>query len=264
MKRYMAFGLSLLFVLSLCGAAAAYVDQQGQGAISVELTVDSYTQIWFQDDAWATPPATGDLDIEFSSTKGVDYYRATASGLIGQYLVDANQGAAEGWANGYFESQDGATIWMKSNVDFTGSVATGGDLANGTATIPTWFTIAVNGYDEVNSVSDPNGFRLGNASGGWVNDGTIPGDGKGGYAGDGDTTGEDVSAAVTFSFGGQAFWPSQDAFQMSVTSGWAFDLDAPVGPGTMKFLARCLRSGVADVAGAYSTTLSPTFTVPSP
>lgn len=255
---------ALVGVLALSGTAFAAVDIQGAGPITVQLTIQPYTQIWFQDDAWATPPGTGEPDIIFSGTAGVDPSRALSGTVIGVYGYGTLAGSAEdGFAVGFWESTDGATIFMQSNVDFSGSVATSGDLANGANTIPTWFTIAVNGYDASIPGSDPNGFRLGNAVGGWVNDGTLPGDGQGGYAGNGNLTGEDVVGPVApFVFGNQGFYPNQDAFQMGTTAGWTFDMDAPVGPGTMKFLARCERNGVVDVAGVYTATITPTFIVP--
>lgn len=257
--------LVTICILALSSTAFAVVDIQGQGPITVKLTIQAYTQVWFQDDNWSTPPAAGEPDIVFSGTQGVDYYRSLANGLIGKYLpTDGSSGTAEdGWAMGFFESNDGATIWMQSNTDFSGTLTTTGDLNDGSGnTVPTWFTIAVTGYDGTIPGPDPNGFRLGNAPGGWVADGIIPGASMGGYAGDGTSGGQDVAGPITFGFGNKDFWPIQDAFQMATTTGWLFDLDAPVGPGTMKFLARVKRAGVVDVAGSYTATITPTFTVP--
>lgn len=255
--------LIMFCLLALTGTAFGAVDiPVPTQAITVTLTIDPYTQVLFQDDSWVNLPDgdENDIDIIFSNTVGVDYHSPV---LIGQYFTtDGISGSAgDGWATGYFESKDGATIWMQSNHGIDGSLATSGDLDNGTNTLPTWFTIAVNGYDGVGN--DPNGFRLGNSGSGtgWVMDGLIPGGVPGGYAGDGVAGGNDVSGPVTFAFGAQDFWPTQDAFQMSTATGSNFDLDAPVGPGTMKFLARVLRSGVHDVSGVYTATITPTWTV---
>jgi hypothetical protein len=267
MRRFIITAIAFAAVLAFGSAAFAVLDIQGAGPITVKLTIQPYTQVWFQDDNWQTPPGPGEPDIVFSPTAGVDPSRKLPLGLIGQYLYTASMGSAEdGWATGYFESTDGATIFMQSNTDFSGSLAITGDLSDGLGhTIPSWFTIAVNGWDPILGVPDPNGFRLKNSvtPGGWVNDGTIPGNGKGGYAGNGNLTGEDVAGPVIpFAFGSQAFWPNQDAFRMATMNGSTFDLDAPVGPGTMKFLARCKRMGVIDVAGNYTATITPTFTAP--
>jgi hypothetical protein len=253
--------VAALCVLALAGAVAAAPigDQQGNSTITVQLTIAKYSQVWYQDDSYGIAGG-GEPDIVFSSTAGVDWYNTALSGAYGTHT----QAATEAYACGYFESADGATIWIKANCDLSGNVATSGDLTSGSNTIPTWYTIAVTGWDDCQGIHDPNGFRLGNSGSGtgWVNEGTPPGaSSPGGYAGDGDGFFSDIGAAVTpVIFGGCAFYPNQDCFQMANTSGSTFDLDAPVGPGTMQFLARCLRSGVHDVAGAYTATITPTFT----
>jgi len=172
--------------------------------------------------------------------------------------------AGDGWAIGFFESYDGATVWMQSNYGINGSLDISGDLTNGLDTLPTWYTIAVNGYDASIPGPDPLGFRLGNSLGGlsgpgWVNDGTIPGGVQGGYAGD-NTPAGDIAGPLTFAFGNQDFYPTQDAFRMGIAHISTLDLDAPVGPGTMKFLARVQRSGVSDVSGDYTALITPTWT----
>ena len=242
-------------VLILSTSAFATKDGPYEGDIAVSLTIPVETKIWYQ--------GAGGAEIEFSNTEGTDTYRLTADGLIGLYLpTDAgSKVATDAWASSYYESKDGAEIWMYSNVDLTGSLTTSGDLDDGFGhTLTTWYTIAVHGYEKSLHIPDPHGFRLGNAPGGWVADGVIPGEGQGGYAGDGDQVGEDIAGPVTpIFFGNQAFYPSQDAFQMATASGSTFDLDAPVGPGRMKFRARCLRNGMSDAAGPYTTTITATF-----
>jgi hypothetical protein len=219
------------------------------------MTIDTDSKIWYEGDV---------LDIAFSGTVGTDLHRTDADGLIGQYVpTDAASGASEDFqACGYFESSDGAIIWLQSNTDLTGSITTSGDLDDGYGnTLPTWFTILVQGFEKTLHIPDPQGFRLGNAPGGYVADGVIPGVGQGGYAGDGDQVGEDVAGPVTpIAFGNQAVYPNQDAFQMATNNGSTLDLDAPIGPGKMKFVARCLRDGTHDVAGPYSATMMIAFT----
>jgi hypothetical protein len=245
----------VLSVLILTTTAFATKDGPYEGDVAVSLTIPVETKIWYQ--------GSEVMVIEFSSTLGTDSYRATAGGLIGFYTATdvASKVATDAWASNYYESDDFAEIWMYSNVDLTGSLVTSGDLNDGFGhTIPTWFTINAHGYEKSLHIPDPNGFRLGNAPGGYVADGVIPGEGQGGYAGDGDQVGEDVAGPVTpIFFGNQAFYPNQDAFRLSTASGSTFDLDAPVGPGKLKFKSRCLRNGMSDAAGPYMTTITATF-----
>lgn len=269
--RKLLIGLVVLaLVVGVCASAAfALVDIPWQGAINVQLTIPAYTQIWFQDDNLTTPPAGPDAnepDIIFSPTQGTDYYAST---LIGTYSpTDGTSGTAQdAWAYGYFESKDGATIWMQSNTNCSATIVTSGDLTGTSTTIPTWFTIAVTGYDPTISGPDLNGFRLSNSgsSTGWVADGVIPFASMGGYGGTGLDGGISVNVAGPIGFGNQDFWGNQDAFRMTaatVAPGFGISMIAPVGPGTMKFVARCLRSGVGDIADNYTATITPFFTVP--
>lgn len=261
--------LAALIVLALAVPVAATPDIDPPDSILVQLTIGEYAQVWFQDDNWGhSAPGERDLDIVFSGAEGTDYYRLTSDGLIGEYdPTTSTSGTAEdGWSMGYFESRDGATIWIQSNVDLDGYVCPQGDLEElgGGHTLPSWYTVAVTGYDHGTGMPDPNGFRLGNALGGsgWVSDGILPFASAGGYAGDGDATGNEVLLvpAGIFSFGNQGFWPDQDAFAMASACGM-FDFDAPVGPGTIKFLGRVHRNGVADPAGIYTSYINIGFGV---
>ena len=115
--------------------------------------------------------------------------------------------------------------------------------APGTAYIPTWFTVA--------ATLDASGAKISNA---YVNDGSIPLSGPGGYGG---------NSVGVMAFGGQNFYPNQDAFAMTNagSTSWAADLDAETD-ATFNFLARIKRSALSDPAAAYSTTLSVAFTSP--
>lgn len=273
MKRLViAVAIIAIALFAFKSTASATTDIPYQGPIYVQLTVNPWTQIWFQDDNWKTPNApdpwgTGanatDIDINFANN---DYMRALADGLIGEYASTGDP--TFGGNIGYFESQDGATIYMESNTNFSGTIACSGNLTRTTlpaTTIPTWFTIAVTGYDKL-GIGD-NGFRLGNSGSGgnWVDDTPPPpGGSKGGYAGDnsGGAVGNEVTGnpAGGIRFGTQGTYPNQDAFQMIPS--YTLAMVAPVGPGTMKFLARCKRTGVHDLAGTYAATITPTFTIP--
>jgi len=278
MSKYV-IAIAVLVAFGLSGSAFATSDVQGAGPINVSLTIGSWCQIWYQDDNWATPPAGPDAnepDIVFSSA-GPSYpgdpYRALAGTVIGLYDYIAPFPPTDARAIGFYESEDGATIYMESNANFTGTITCSGDLTGTVlgAKIPTWFTVALTGYDKTlaTPANDPRGFVLGNTGGAnppWVDDCIIPNSGglKGGYGGNGLGVGSgDVAAnpAGGIGFGGEDGHPGQDAFQMT-GSPYALNMVAPVGPGTMKFLARCKRMGVMDPADIYSATITVAFVTP--
>lgn len=253
--------LVILCVLALTLPAMAAWTVLGNNTITVSLTIEGETWIQFQDDAWATA-VSPEPDIIFGAG---DYHNTV---LIGTYAAGYTPISTDAYGTGYYESLDGATIYMKSNQDLTETIAVSGPLTSGTHTLPSWFTVAVTGYDETLNVADPLGFRLGSSQSGtgWVADGVIPGSTTGGYGGHilGGGGGTGISAGppdAPIYWGGQPFWGLQDAWQMAAGN-YTMDLDAPVGPGTMKFLGRVLRSGMADVAGLYNATLTVTFTTP--
>lgn len=266
--------LVILCVLALTAPAWAILDMPTNNMpITVQLTIGTYTQIWFQDDTWATPPAANDFDIVFTnSATGAwpdDPWRSTASGLIGAYSWPAPNPPTSGLGTGYYESVDGATIWMQSNTAFTATITCSGDLIEtGGSTIPTWFTIVVS-----EAVAGSGGFRDGAcvdaATWPWVNDGVIPlsGGKSGGYGGDDPlgtgNFGNAVVVAGPIFFGGQGWFGTQDAFAMAGGPVYTLAMGPGVGPGTMKFLARCLRNGLWDVTGVYTAFITPNFTAPA-
>jgi hypothetical protein len=251
--------LVILCVLALAFPTWAAWTVNGNNVITVSLTIPGETWIQFQDDTWGTATSP-EPDIVFGTG---DYHNTT---LIGTYASGYTPISTDPYGTGYYESLDGATIYMKSNQDLTETIAVSGPLTSGTHTLPSWFTVAVTGYDETAGAPDPNGFRLGSSQSGtgWVADGIIPGATMGGYGGHllggGGGTGSSQGPGPIY-FGGQPFWGVQDAFQL-ISGNYTMDLDAPVGPGTMKFLGRVLRSGMADVAGAYTATMTISFVTP--
>lgn len=259
--RRLLIGLVVLgLVLGVSvGTVCAVWTENGNKTITVKLLIASETWIQYQDDSWATATSP-EPDIMFSTatgnSAGADPWRP--EGLIGIYDYDSTKAPTDAYATGWYESTDGATIYLKSNIDLSGVVQCSGPLTNAASdTLPSWFTVAVTGYDEVTPQPDPNGFRLANSQSttGWVNDGTPPGAvSPGGYGGDNTAGGQEVTGPMTIKFGNQGFWPSQDAFKM-INVNYSLNMDAPVGPGTMKFLGRVKRNGMADVAGQYTATL---------
>jgi len=258
-------------VLAITLPTWATIIELGNNTVIVLLTINSYAYIEYQEDGppWGVPATYPEPDIEFSSTAGIDWWRSIASGIIGGYVHDASKGAAtDGWAIGYYESDDIATIFIKSNMDLDATLTCSGDLQGSetSATIPTWFTICVCGWDEVNNAYSAIGFRLGNEvdatpiNPGWVNDGTPFGaGGPGGYGGDDPSgsgnLGNIVTAAGPIYFGGQGFGVTQDVFPMANTP-YTMDLDAPIGPGTFTLIARCKRMGTMDHADTYTATIA--------
>jgi len=264
--------LVILCVLVMTMPALATINQAGNSTVTVKLTIVPYAYIEYQDDSYGIA-SSPEPDCEFSSTPGTDWWRSVAtlpdSGIIGAYQHNASKGAAtDGWAVGYYETADNATIFIKSNMDLDATLACSGDLTGTTtsATIPTWFTISVVGWDEVNNAYSTIGFRLGNEvdatpiNAGWVNDGTpLYAGGPGGYGGDDPNgtgnNGNIVSTAGPIYFGGQGFMVTQDVFRMNV-SPYTMDLNAPIGPGSFTLVARCKRVGTLDAADTYTATIA--------
>ncbi len=209
--------------------------------ISVTLTIPCYADVNWQDST-----------IVFSSVLGTDYESTQITGLA--YTATALKTAddpwaghgAQAWAGGpYFESADGAFLWLASNCQVTMTVACSGDLT-GTVTgktIKTWYTLAASGP-----------FFLGSVQ---LNDGIIPLDGPGSYAAD------VVPPALSMELPGGAanFWPNQYAFSMTVDTPETC-LMAPSVNGNLKFLARILRNGLLDPQDTYNATI--TVTVANP
>jgi hypothetical protein len=256
--------LAILITVVIASSAMAAYSPVVVGVatnISINLTIPQYAQVIYQDDSYAYPP-TAAPDIQFSGTSGVDWYNTTLSGAY-YHVTDL---AMDPWACNYWESSDGATIYVKANCSMTCTITTSGNLVGATTSheIPTWFTLSATGYNECLGIADPNGFFNG---GTYVNTGAIPfASSPGGYAGNGNGAFDDLAGGGAFFLSNAcAAYPQQDVFQMGAVAApntWTIALGAPVGPGTLKFLARIKRSSTKDLADAYSATITPTFTCP--
>lgn len=223
------------------GAYEVIWDGDADNDLLIDLQVDCYIQIDWQD-----------LAIEFDGAN--DWWSTQLTGMAYQACPDDdNKFAADPWAGDqwyagaggrYFEAGDGAAIYVHSNNDLSMAVHTNGDLAgtiNSAAnTIPTWFTVALAPFmiDDV-----------------WLTTGAIPGDGDGSYLFDnGGAFGYDDA---TYNF------PNQHAFPCDPASNtWILGSMAPEIQGTIKFLCRINRHGMADPGDHYSTHLDVTFTTP--
>jgi hypothetical protein len=168
---------------------------------------------------------------------------------------DGGKFAADPWAgaeyyaglNGrYFESGDGAVIYVHSNNDLSMHVHSNGNLA-GTINdpinneIPTWFTVCLAPF-----MIDDN----------WLATGQIPGDGWGSYLYD--------AGGGFFGYDNAAYnYPNQYAFACDPASQtWQLGPLAPEIQGTIKFLCRVLRHGLTDPGDHYHTHLDVSFTTP--
>jgi len=258
--------LIVLFVV-LAMASPVWAQPPFQGVINVAMTIPTYTNVIFQS-----------MNMTFGSP---DWQSPT---LIGKYLLSGNSNVPT--ATGYWEEAGGAWIWVESNQPLPlTSVTTSGHLVGSVSgyQIPTWFTTHVNGWDQVLGAPDVRGFANGSPGGitNWVADGTAPGSSSiGGYGGDNILGCPPLGVAVgLITYGAQDGFPipppgawlgNQDAFQMDVVPPPAAPVGVvypmpmggpfgPVGPGTLMFHGRILRSGVLDVADTYGATITVLF-----
>jgi hypothetical protein len=239
--------LSLILPLAMAAPAAAHTwDGSPSGTFDVTLEVMGYTQVQWQD-------TTIDFAFDNYTIAGGDYIRQPAGGVRGIYAPLDGTSAAPGgkssgdaWTDAYYESRDGAYLWLDTNTDVVMTVTSGGDLTNGTATLATWFTLAGSG-------DWSNGFLRGGL---WMNDGNIPGDGAGSYAAD------DIGPDNIMEMGGTFFHPDQYPFPMvGAGSGpWTLDLNGH-SKGNLMWLGRVKRNGMDDPAGVYTTTIGVAFSL---
>jgi hypothetical protein len=209
--------------------------------IEINLQIDCYIQIDWQD-----------CLIEFDGTS--DWWSDQLMGVgYAACPDDGGKFAAEPWAGAdyyagttgrYYESGDGAVIYVHSNNALSMEVHTNGDLYgtinSASNTIPTWFTVALAPFmiDDV-----------------WLTTGTIPGDGQGSYLYDaGGFFGYDNG---TYNYPNQYAFPCDPASQTLILGSMA-----PEVQGTIKFLCRIERHGMADPGDHYYTWLDVTFTTP--
>jgi len=217
-----------LAVLGLAMPALAYdinADIQGTGPVVINATIEGYVQVIYED-----------VLITFDETD--DWWSTTLTGAA--YAAcpdDEGKFPEDPWAGDsyygtrYYESGDGATIYVNSNMALSMTVTTDGDLDNGEGgTIPTYFTCALAPFQ----------------IGGTALSGNVPGSsGHYLYEDSGDFAHGDV-------------FPNQGAFTCAGGS-WTLGPMDPQVEGTIKFLARIERNGMQDMAGDYTTDFDVTF-----
>jgi len=233
--------LIAVVILGLAVPAVAEWDLIGgdqDEAITISLTISEYVQVDWQD---TEIHFVGDvLEPDFWSTqlRGLAYSLCPDSD--GKYPMDA--WAGDPWYGPiYYESFDGALIYINSNSNIWMTVTPSGDLDSGDDTIPLYFTMAGTLYGD--------GFLLGDT---WCNDGNIPLDGPGSYAAD------EAPADGFIELGGTAFFPNQYPFPCAGSPIYTLNMDAQT-QGTLKFLARIERNGLEDQPGTYTATLNVAF-----
>ncbi len=243
MRKLAVLLVSLLFVLPLMGYEQIW-DGNSEGDIEINLQVDCYIQITWQD-----------TEIDFTDQSPYDYWSTQLMGLgYSACPDDDNKHPMDPWAgdqwytggNGrYYESHDGAVIYVHTNNELTMSVQTNGDLTGqvhpaANNTIPTYFTVALAPFmiDDV-----------------WLTTGTIPGGGQGSYLYE--------SGLGVFGYNNPSYnYPDQYAFPCAPASQWQLGPMMPETQGTIKFLCRIHRNGMADPGDHYYTSLNVMFTSP--
>jgi len=240
--------LCLMAIAIPAGADINVTNGTNPQDITISLDIPEVTKIW-----WNSPGYSQDGDdqailfndiVQNGSNDG-DWYRTD---LTGAYLA-APVASTDPWATGFYESYDFANFWLESNCNTTMRLLSAGDLSNGSATLPTWYTVAL-----TNNTGSADGFIDGGTR---HSDGPIPLDGLGCYAADANTD-------YTMELFGGAFYPNQYSFPMfdggGNTTYWGYF--TPYAEGTILFHARVQRSGTGDPAGYYTTTLQVRFYQP--
>lgn len=243
----MRYFLAALVSLALVTAAWSYSeswDFPSGGTVSENITITLELPCWIQIN-WQ------DYTVEFDGV--TDYWCYDLMGTM--YSLPATypdgKGCLDPWAGAttpvYYESFDGATIYVHANNQLIMDVHTNGNL-HGTCVfpncpedhwIPTWFTVALCPFmiDDV-----------------WLQ-GTVPFCGNPGHY---------LFDDGYPDFGHGDVYPAQTAFPCDPESNtWILGPMNPEVQGTIKFLARILRSGLVDAGDDYYTWLDVTFsTVP--
>lgn len=241
----------ILCMVALAVPASAIVYPSGgtnPQNITISLTIGEYTNVWWAPSGAGNSDDLNDQTIVFNNivqdgSNFGDWYSPVLTGAYG----NATKASTDPFAVDYYESHDAALFWLESNVNCQMQLTSSGDLTNGSATLPTWYTVALtNNVDLTNP-----GFIDG---GGHCFDGPIPLDGQGSYADDNPVDG-------TMELCGGAFYPFQYSFPMALTSTYNPYIAnfTAFAQGTILFHARVLRAGLSDPSGTYATTLSVMF-----
>ena len=244
--------MATIAVAALALPAAAYTttwDGAQDGDLTIELILNCYIQVLWQDSL---------IEFDGDYDEPHDYWcydlMGTGYALVGH--PDNKFTATDAWAGDgapfYFEARDGAYLYVKSNNALSMNVHTNGWLK---ATdpdcpdcyIPTYFTVALSGPFLVEGQD--------------IGMGQIPNNGNGVYLypdPEGNAGGEFDKHHTP---GG--IYPDQWAFDCNPASQtWHLGPLCPYVEGNMMFLARILRSGMADAGGNYTTWLDVSFASP--
>jgi len=240
LRRLLLVLCILVFAVVVYAQPPAPVTQ----VVSINLTIPAWTSVDWQD-----------YDIVFASSGTTyDYWSATLQGVAYANPPDGDgkMYATEPWTGDhwyaptglYWESRDGARVFLRSNCGLTMSVVPSGDLTTtqcGGNTLSTYYTVC--------GTSDIPGFK---ADGNIYTGGNPPS----GY------NGQYLDAGFDFNLVPAAgnVYPTQAVFAMTGPNQSLVMTN--VVYGTFKFLARVHRDGMLDCAGLYSASLTVTITQP--
>ena len=247
--------IAVMAVAALVVPAMGYTITNPSNTFDINLNIGEYVQIIWQG---IHINFNGSTDWWCRSLDHVGY--AACPDSFGHVPTDNWAGDNYPTPNGmYYESGDGADIWVKSNTLLSMKVTTTGDLkgVSTNATIPTWFTTALSGPFVIGGAQlvgtvpfspSPGGHYLYDA-----------GSSVFGHADDGGANpvpGGSVPA-------GYDNYPDQYPFPcVPAATNWTLVQLTPYVEGNIKFLARCYRLGMADAADTYVTNLNVLFSSP--
>jgi len=238
---------ALVFLMVLLVATAAWsyevvwdITGDNPQLVTINLQINCYIQVEWQDTA---------IEFDEAGWGAADYWSTQLMGLgYSPGADDDNQWAGSPWAGDdwyagttgrFFESGDNAHVFVHSNNEFWMDVTVNGDLYgtinSASNTIPTWFTCALCPF----------------IMGGVQLMGNVPIGGNGHYLTD---------AGGGF-FGHGDTYPNQQAFPCATAATWRLNF-TPEAEGTIAFLARVERHGMADPGDHYYTDFLVTFGEP--
>ena len=247
--------IAMMTVVALAVPAMGYGttwDGSASGQLEIHLQLNCYIQIEWQE-VWIVFNGTGD----WYSTQLANVAYSACPDPQGKYPTDPWGGDAYYCTDGmYYESGDGAVIFVRSNNDLSMKVTTNGDLLGQTngGTLPTWFTVClapfwINGSQLMGEV--PTGGQPGH----YLYDAT------GGVFGHCD---DNFANPVPSTFTPTVYenYYDQYPFPCVGSQTWTLGSMVPYIEGTIKFLGRVHRHGLADAGDDYKTTLDVLFTTP--
>ena len=251
--------IAIMTVAALVVPALGY-DTQWEGAqddtLDIHLQLDCWIQIEWQD---TLIEFDGLGDWWCRHLGGVAYSACPDS--AGKYSTDPWGGDAyyAPITGIYYESGDGAVIFVRSNNDLSMRVHTNGDLWGNINdplnTLPTWFTVCLAPF-QIGGVALSGSVPTGGQPGHYLYD---AGSGAFGHADNGGANPVPGPSAN----GSWDNWPNQYPFPCHPASqNWTLGPMAPYIEGTIKFLGRVHRQGLADAGDDYWTSLDVHFTTP--